>query len=229
MNAEHIKKIVDLHYETAEDPLLLSNLGNELKKQNLWPIEGETRSLANFIKEIAPELPIIADPEAKAYVVITPKGREKLAHIAFQRRHDHLLIKKLPRAILLAFCVRAKGEVWVKITAPYHYAIECPKPDESYVSVDEKFRIPGLYVDQNRNMTPTNQDLLVSNLKNWAKEHHVELHDLTADSSAPSQAPAQAVKSAANALERLYDAQPPTLRERLVVPVDIALSLSRMR
>jgi len=94
----------------------------------------------------------MADPDAKAFVVITPTGREDIARAAFERRHDLSLLKRLPRAVLLAFCANTKQPVRLRTTPPYRYSTDDPPPDDGYVLVDAELRTPGLFIDEALNL-----------------------------------------------------------------------------
>ena len=228
MTADELRTRVAQHYSASQEPLLLSNFGKELRLAGLWPKEEETRTLANVIRELAPELSIVADPDAKAFVVITPAGREDIAHAAFERRHDLLLLKRLPRAVLLAFCANTKQPVRLSATPPFRYSTNDPPPNDGYVLVDAELRTPGLFIDETLSLPPDDAQRLLSGLKEWARRHSIDLVKMASQPPPPPSSRRPPAKLSANALERLYEAQPQEWRDRLVVPVDIALALSRM-
>ncbi|MDO8410659.1 MAG: hypothetical protein Q7S93_11440 [Phenylobacterium sp.] len=223
MIADEIRKRVARHYKEPSDAMLLSALGKELVSAGLWPIEGERRPLAKVVEEVAPELIIRADPQVKAFVVIAPEGREDIVEAAFAKRRDDQLVKRLPRPILLAFCADTEKPVSVRTSPPYRYLVG-HHDENGAVLVEPEFRLPGTYIDDGRNLPPE----LLGKIKAWAEAHKLDLTALTNPSPPPTTKPQDNKPIGDNALERLHDAQPEDVRGRLVVPLDIALALSRL-
>lgn len=223
MIAEEIRRRVAQHYSEPGEALLLSALGKELVAASLWPIEGERRPLTKVVEEAVPELLVRADPQVKAFVIIAPEGREDLVEAAFAKRRDDQLVKRLPRPILLAFCADTDQPVSIRTSPPYKYRVG-PTDEGDLIPVEPEFRMPGLYIDESRNLPPE----LLGRIKAWAGAHKLDLTALTNPSPPPTNRRQDAKPSGANALERLHDAQPEEIRCRLVVPLDIALALSRL-
>jgi hypothetical protein len=223
MIAEEIRKRVARHYSESADALLLSKLGKDLVASGIWPIEGERRGLTEVIDKETPELLLRADPQVKAFIVIAPEGREDIVTAAFAKRRDDQLVKRLPRPILLAFCADTDRPVSIRTSPPYQYRIG-PSEEEGFVPVEPKFRMAGVYIDESRNLPPE----LLGKIKDWAESHKLDLTALINPSPPPKSTPQDAKPRGLNALQRLHDAQPEDVRGRLVVPLDIALSLSRL-
>ncbi|OMG60080.1 hypothetical protein [Brevundimonas sp. ZS04] len=229
MIVQEILQRVERHYATpGVGPLMLSSLGQDLRKHGLWPIENDKRSLAAFLSEEIGAVVLRSDPTATAYVVVVPKGQEALADKAFERRRGQQLLKRLPRALLLAFCVDTNAPVSVRLNpAPLRYVVgDLPDEVGEWAAVEANFRTPGLFVPEDRGLPVADADLLLAHLTAWADLHAVDLFEL-ASRPAREVAPPAVPELAANALERLYAAQAEALRDKLVVPVDIALLLSR--
>ena len=233
MNGNDLAERVRRHYLATDAPLLLSELGVELRNAGIWPVDGDKRPLAQALAESTPDVTILTAPDAKAFVVVTMKGEEDKAHKAFAARRRERLLRRLPRPVILAFCAKLEDDrpVFLRKTPPYRYS---PDPDsvEGWWPVEPEFRNPGLFVDANRSVGGNDADRIMQGIESWAAKHAVDLDALAATEAKPAShatAPvAEApVPAAANALERLCNAQPPELVRRLVVPMDIALLLSR--
>ena len=227
MTPEELRNRIAHHYENSDRPLLLSDFGKGLREAGLWPIEGETRSLAELIPILAPDVVVERDRAATAYVVVAPPGRRDIALAAIAQRRDLALLKRLPRAVLLAFCANTPGPVHLRIQPPYRYLTDSAEADENHILVDEEFRLPGIFIDEAKNLPPSQVKQLSERIRAWAERHQVDLEKFMQPSSAATASNFNE-KPAANALERLYQAQAQGLRERLTVPLDIALVLSRM-
>jgi hypothetical protein len=233
MNGEDLAERVRRHYQTTESPLLLADLGVELRNARIWPVDGDKRPLAHALAEIAPALTVLSDPGSKAFVVVTLKGEEDKAHRAFARRRRERLLRRLPRAMILAFCATLEegSAVYLCKTPPYRYS-SGPDPGAGWWPVEPEFRAPGLFIDFNRSVGAGNADRLMQGIEAWAERHGADLDALAAaEVRSPTRPPVPnadfPVPTVANALERLCNAQPPELAKRLVVPMDIALLLSR--
>lgn len=232
MTPEDIQSRVERHYASSDDVLLLSDLGEELRDAGLWPIEGEPRQLGEVVAALAPKVSLVRDPEAKAYVVVVPAGREDLAEKAIERRHKLLLIRKLPRSVLLAFCadVVDNAEVFLDTESPHKYVVGDRPEGQSFVLVEPEYRVPGLYVDDSRTLPIEEAERLTSGISAWAERHGLDVRKWIVSERAerPDREVSRRRPGTSSALERLLLAQSPEVAERLVVPVDIALALSRI-
>jgi hypothetical protein len=130
----------------------------------------------------------------------------------------------------LSFCIDVGPDqrIFLRKEPPHRYSLE-PHAGEEYWEVEPDVRLPGLFVDDNRELAESDIERLTSNISRWAARHQVDLEALTAGTvKAKSEATVPAPgRLAANALERLHNAQLPEMASRLVVPMDIALLLSR--
>lgn len=230
MAMDKIVAFVAEHYASSEKPLLLSQIGSALRASGEWPPEGEARSLAEIIAQDHPDLAVERDPTARAFAVVVPKGREDLALAAIQQRQDANLVRHLPKSLLLAFCVEAPpGEkVWFKNSVPYRYIIG-ESSDEAALLVDDEFRTPGLFVDAPQTLPKEEAADLGRRIRGWAERVGINADELMRrDRSDGRQQSVDPVRQdGRSALERLFAAQPADLRDRMVIPVDIAVYLSR--
>jgi len=203
----------------------------ELRAAGEWPIQGDKRTLGQALTEIAPGLTILQDPGSRAFLVVTLKGEEERAQKAFAVRRRERLLRRLPRSVILSFCADLGDQrVYLRKTPPHRYSTDA-NPVEEWWPVDPEFRSPGLFVDFDRSIGDGNADEFMQRIEAWAKRHGVDLDALAAAEAKvptrPRTTPDLPVLTGANALERLCYAQSPELIGRLVVPMDIALLLSR--
>ena len=235
MAIEDIEAKVASHYASSRDPFLLSDLGIWLRDAGLWPIEGETRTLADFIGSSGMDLELVRDPKAAAYVIVVPSALRPLAEAAIQHRRDVRFLAALPRSALLAFCVESEvnATVYLRRTPPFTYSVGFSNSDPAFVPVEEEFRIRGLYLRDIRSAPKDDLRRLSDNIHRWAERHRVSLEQFLhkekpeiVENSPPTAPPA--VGHLSNALERLFAAQPAELSAKLIVPIDIALTLSRI-
>jgi hypothetical protein len=110
-----LRKIVVEHYERDSSPLLLSDLGGLLRKQNLWPSgENEGKTLRKIIEDAHdPDLVIVRDRNSPAYVAVTTEAAKNVVEQYIERRSQSTSaipdLEALPRSVLLAFCVRPEN------------------------------------------------------------------------------------------------------------------------
>lgn len=233
MTKEDILDRIQKHYASSEDVLLLSDLGASLGLAGLWPIEGEDRPLSEVVQGLTPDVSLVRDPKSKAYVVIVPKGKEDLALRAIDRRHKIHFLRQLPRAVLLAFCVEAPAgsHVYLRLQPPYRYLIAAQPLGEGYMAVEDQFRTPGLFIDDPRSIAADDAERLSSKIQEWASTHSISFEEIKAIDRAERHETSDErpkTPSGVNALERLYSAQAAGVAEKMVVPADIAVTLSRM-
>ncbi|WP_454011471.1 hypothetical protein [Aquamicrobium terrae] len=237
---EEIKRRVISHYQTSNVPLLLSNFGKILRVEGIWPIEGEKRSLLELIESNRPEIGVIRDPKAKAFAIVVSQGNEAIAESAIAMRGDITFLENLPRPVILAFVVdKPDGKsIYLQTKPPFRYLVadQCP---EGSVIIDDEFRKPGSFVDRPRDLSDEDISALADGIRKWATKHELTLDifyekdNRKADGGAPTaRIPSPSGRTSfyrnTTALERLLAAQPDDIAARMVVPADIALTLSKM-
>lgn len=223
----NLRKIVAEHYEKDSSPLLLSHLGAILRKQDLWPCAGaEGRTLKEFIEATHdPDLFIVRDKNSPAYVAIATQATKGIVEQFIERRRQSTAaipdLEALPRAVLLAFCVRqpAGRPVFLRKSPPFRYVTEEPSSEDSdqFLRIDERYRRPGLKVDGAAELPASDRLDLQIKIAAWSKDNDVRLEDFYRLSA----------KKSGNALERLLAAQPPGVASRIMISGDIALKLSQ--
>lgn len=228
-----IRSAVLKHYSESDAALLLAELGNSLRKSGAWPPANGDRTLAQVIDDLAPEIKLVRDLATPAYIAVVPAGKEHLVTDAIERRRQVRFLMERPRSILLAFCLKVTDDVnvFVQTTSPFRYHIGEPSPMESFELIEASYRLPGLYIDDPRALPASDAQALSERIEAWAKRHNISFTKHKAQEKTPARTAVADVvgpKKGHNALERLYAAQPEGLGERIVMPFDIAVYLSRL-
>lgn len=228
-----IVQIVREHYQKPDTGiLLLSALGALLTKQGLWPTPNDKRPLLEITESI-PEISLVRDEEAASYIAIVLVGEEQRATDTICDRHKRYFLRGLPRALLLAFTLDvADGQVMsVRLGPPVRYQAG-PPMGEGVIAVDSDLRLPGLDISDLSLVEAANIQRLEACIRTWCERNRIDPGSLVRmrSKSAPThELPSPLVQPLhGNALERLYAAQQPDVAKLLIVPIDIALALSRM-
>jgi hypothetical protein len=231
MIEQKIQDLVTAHYRDPNNGvLMLSNIGARLSDENLWPTNDDNRSLKQILDEM-PGITVVRDADARSFIAIVPKGEEARAHAAIEERHKLFFLRGLHRTIILAFTLDlAEGlAMYLRLTPRPVYQATSDAPDPDFILVEEEFRIPGLTFERLSDLEDDVVAQLGANIRNWCDHHSISPETLRGRRIAPPRtketAPAPKLVSA---LERLYAAQPPELAAKIIVPMDIALTLSRM-
>lgn len=231
--ADAIRAAVTEFYAKSDGVLLLADLGNILRRTGTWPPTNESRTLGQIIDDMVPDIKLIRDPDVPAYIAVVPDGKEILATEAIEHKRRTRLLMAWPRSILLAFCLRVPVgvNVYVQTSPPFHYRIGEAANMEGFELVDAVFRLPGLYVSDFRTLPVSDAIALSKNVEGWANQHKIPPTKYRNQEKAPLPGPTTSVRLPMrdkNALERLYAAQADGLGERIVMPFDIAVFLSRI-
>jgi hypothetical protein len=230
MIEDEIASIVAEHYQQGEQRLLmLSNLGARLSKLGHWPLPpGDKRTLFDVV-EAVPKVSVVVDPESKSFIAVVPAGQEKLAHDAIAARRHLYFLRGLPRALLLAFTLDlAEGQkIFVQLAPRVSYIVGQDAGVADAIVVDPDLRLPGLDVDQLDAQALQSAEQLEGKIREWCARHQLEPQTL-ARKPRPAASTRQPATKPSSALERLYAAQEPDEAKRLSIPLDIALTLSRL-
>jgi hypothetical protein len=123
---EKIKAKVRAHYAATRAPLLLSNLGAEIEKEDAWPTDRGGRNLKQLILDTCvPDLEIARDKRSPAYIaVVTPDVRADVEAQIAQRLGENdvtpVRLEDVVKPVLLAFCINVENQpVYVKRTRPF--------------------------------------------------------------------------------------------------------------
>lgn len=231
--ARRLKDLVDQHYTADPDrPLLLSQLGGWLDKQDIWPESRNNRSLKQLIEQL-PELGlhILRDPKSPAFITVTPtqllpKVQEAIAKRSMNEK-TQVRLEEISWPVLLAFCIETQQgtPVYLSRTRPFRFlkAIPIDQP-ANWILVDEEYRRPGLRLDKLNTLRTDDRLALAASIQNWCVKHDLRVEQFFSqdqDGSPEMAGP--------NALDRLLAAQTPDVARKLVIPADIAQALARMK
>ncbi|HTK34949.1 MAG TPA: hypothetical protein VL358_06625 [Caulobacteraceae bacterium] len=223
--ATQVKALVLEHYKTAEVPLLLAALGTELRKRELWPPPGQQRTLASAIEGADDSLLIIRDPQTPTYMAVATLDTRSVVESAIAERSQKRFLSELARPILLAFCKEGDRKIFVRREPPFRYYVGEPPDVAECVEVSDDYRMPGLYVDDPAQIPGDVALELAKRVRAWAADNSLNIENFFSEQrEAPK---ATKAPSRATALERLLAAQPSGVASRMVVPLDIAVQLSR--
>jgi hypothetical protein len=121
-----VRRIVAEHYGKESSPLLLSELGSRLSKQDLWPpkqTDEKILSLRQYIEGARdPDLCIVRDRNSPAYVAVTTAAAKPIVEKWIERRGQTTAtvpdLEALPRSVLIAFCVPVDTGQCLSTTIP---------------------------------------------------------------------------------------------------------------
>lgn len=225
-------QMAETHYAKSDEPLYLASVGQALRNQLLWPIEGEKKSLKAWLETLKPDLSVLQDETRPARVaIVTPAKKEAVAQTLLGLRHSEL-VATLARPVLIAFCVRddENSPVYLTKRPPFRYTLAKPDDAGQYHVIPPEFRLPGLKLGAPAKMPASDVAKLGEKVQRWADANGVALTTLTkATAEATVAAPEEVAVGTMSALDRLIAAQRQDLRDHLVIPADIAALLSRQR
>lgn len=225
-------QLAETHYANSDEPLYLASVGQALRNQQVWPLEGDKRSLKAWLTTLEPELFVLQDEARPARVaIVTPEKRAIVERTLAGLRHSEL-VETLARPVLIAFCVRESEESPVYLTKrpPFRYTLAQPDDPDQYHVVPPKYRLPGLKLTSAAKMPASDVAALGEGIQHWADATGVALATLTkVTAEASLAAPEEVAIGTMSALDRLIAAQRQDLRDHLVIPGDIAALLSRQR
>jgi hypothetical protein len=231
---EKIKSKVKAHYAGTRVPLLLSNLGAEIEKEDLWPTDRGRRNLKQLIVDTCvPDLEIVRDKHSPAYIaVVTPDVRADVEAQIAQRLGANdvapVRLEDVVKPVLLAFCINVEDQpVYVKRTRPFRYEVGGVPADRTsdYIIVEPEYRRPGLRIDHPHLLAHNDRKDLENLIQRWATVHSVQMEQF----SRLGQEEKEVSEGGRTALDRLLAAQPSDVAQRIMIPADIAQILSRIR
>lgn len=241
MFAEDLTRLVKEHYEKGGNTLLLSDLGLLVAESKLRPDDGDRRSLRE-IAEAVPDLSLISDEDSNSYIIVVMKGDEARAEAALVERHQRRFLRRLPRALLLAFTLdMADGQKMAVQLQPKLVFQGGPEVAEGWIEIDADLRLPGMDVGSVQELDAKSVKELESRIRAWCDRRKIDPESLSRSPAGPRKAErlyrsthahysdSQPGGVTLTALERLYQAQEPEIARRMTIPIDIALVLTRMR
>ncbi len=224
---------VSKHYTTHDFPYYLAELGKLVRSEGIELPHGVRFN--DYLKiRFHGRLIVVQDADNPARIAIAPPEKEQSVLQQLSGQYLGTLddssvdYTRLPFALIAAFCkIPLPGsKVYFRITPPFHYQTNTQAPDESYIWIDDRFRLQSFEGKSVHDLSPSDKRQIFGQIKEWAKEKSLDLRDLYYDSS--TRAISSQKESEGNALKRLLNAQDPELRRRLRIPGDIAELLMRM-
>ena len=223
---EAIKKKVSEHYRmNADELLLLSELGNKLRVENQWPILGENRSLLTIAKEID-GVHVILDENMPTFVAIIPSEKEHDKEKIMTIWHSRCFLRGLPKALLDSFTKNLDQNQDIFFNAEPNPGYRAGgEVNGNEIIVDQDLRMPGIDAANISKISSQNVKKLEANIREWSERHHVILDELKLNYQDPKFSLSDRIGN--TALERLRNAQSNDVAKRFVIPIDIAVLLSR--
>lgn len=223
---------VEEHYATHGSPYYLAELGKLFRSEGIEIPHGVR--FKDYLKSrFHGRLVVVQDVDNPARIAIAPPEKEQDVLQRLSGQYQDTLddssvdYARLPFALIAAFCKvpLPGGHVYFHIESPFHYRTSANAPDDSYVRIDDRFRIRSFEGKSVHKLSPSEKQQIFQQIENWAKENSLDLRNLYYDSSMRSTTSQK--ESGDNALKRLLNAQDPELRRRLRIPGDIADLLMR--
>ena len=223
---------VEEHYATHDSPYYLAELGKVFRSKDIEIPHGVR--FKDYLKiQFQGRLVVVQDADNPERIAIAPPEKEYdvLQRLSGQYRDtpddSSVDYERLPIALIAAFCkVPLPGaHVYFHIKPPFHYRTSTNAPDDSYVPIEDRFRLQSFEGKSVRELSDKDEQQIFQQIEKWAKEKSLDLRDLYYDRNRRSTASPK--DSEGNALARLLNAQEPELRRRLRIPGDIADLLMR--
>lgn len=229
MIEDDIEALVKEHYKDPDaEILLLSNIGMKLTKQGLWPPANDKRTLFDAAQD-TPGVTPVRDHQARSFIPVVLEGDEPRAIKAIDAHKIRFVMRSYPRALLLAFTLEiADGQIMSLKLGPKITYQGGPTLEEGTLRVDDDLRLPGLDIFDLPSLSDDEIEKLATNIRAWCERHQVNQSDLVRTQTRKPEPAAVPAASNSSALERLYAAQLPEVAKKLIVPIDIALALSRL-
>lgn len=212
---EELVTVVERHYEATESPLLMSKFGqaNRELREQLVLLFG---NLGNAVRAVADRLEVVkhnglVGQEAIAPVERVWKVTEELAKRSSYKHLAATSFSLLPRPIQIAFCVKSDRDETIAVGAspPFRYVKLGPGqaiPD-GMLPLGDRYRHQGLRLEKASEAEMVD---LWASYSLWSAEVNFtpEGHLATVDSTS-------------NALTRLMNAQDPSLKSQIRIPLDV--------
>ena len=200
----------------------------KLTEHGLWPPANDKRTLYEAAKD-TPGINPVRDEGSSSFIAVVLEGDEQRAVRAIDARRHRLVLRSYPRALLLAFTLEiAEGQIMSLKLGPKITYQGGPDLEEGTLRVDDDFRLPGLDIFDLQSLRDEEVEQLDTNIKAWSERHGIDPASLVRTTGKKVEPVAMSSPSGSSALERLYAAQAPEVAKMLIMPIDIALALSRL-
>jgi len=227
---EQVLEMLREHYSAADAaPYWLARLGQWLSREGIAQNDGTPLSewASSALK---PEFVVVADPAEPARRAVVPHDKKEnvLREWADDRSESEDILRRFPRAILVAFHVRPEDpdkRVYVQMS-PARYQVAYEPPGVGWHEIEAKYR-PNeqVFFTSVGRLSPEERRGLRQRVLSWMAE--VELDESDLSRARRWKEEPQSTPPTVSALERLISAQPKELQRQIVVPADIALLLMK--
>ena len=227
---------VQKHYKNRQSPYYLAELGKFFRTQKIEVPVGVR--FKDFLKSrFDGSLLILQDPIVPAKIAIAPPEEQERVLQQLTGRYSEtpgdsgINVTRLPFALVAAFCIKSisHNQVYFRTVRPFRYVTGLAAPDDTYIEIDEEFRSTSLVAMSVHNLSPDEKQEIYRRIIQWASAKGVDLrtfyHETRVESVRNTSKPGAL---AANALQRLVEAQEPELRKRIQIPGDVAIALMRL-
>ncbi len=218
------------HYRRTHQPALLSSIGYDFSKQFGPFKQYYDVPLAKFIKtHLTDQLRFPEGRSAGPTAAVEPIKDEMVPTSEESTNYVQDILHKYPRSLVIAFCLKTSEntDVYFSTQAPYRYTeipAHDPAPGPNFRLIDSNLRIGKRSTD----LTSEDHALLRERISDWARSNGLEgvfQHAYARRIEHPLQL-SSASRATTTALDRLIQAQKSELRDKLMIPADIAELLS---
>ena len=119
--------------------------------------------------------------------------------------------------------------MYFRTVRPFRYAFGSSAPDDTYIAIDEVYRPSLLQGSLVQNHSAEDKREVYQHIEKWANDKGIDLESIRYNTKSVSFRPINKPDpSATNALQRLVEAQDADLRNKILIPGDIAVALMRL-
>lgn len=249
---DFIKNEILSNFNLNKKPVYLSTLGESFSKKFGSARHTLLMPLRDFIYNNVRGVEIISHPYVKQKVVIVPEGEVDLAQrfIGFPLSEEicpneggvkegkKVDINRVQNAILIAFQKKVDPgmSVYVKISRPVQFSVLEKNPDDKlFIEIRKDLLRPCYPQKKAHQLSGEEADRVRDSISEWVLENSINIEDIYFDgrggrrSSLVPERRQGSKNNIENALTRLFEAQSEDVRRSVVIPLDIAEFLSRVK
>lgn len=224
------------HYEKSRSPYYLAVLGEFLRSQQIDIPAGV--KLKDYVQDnFKDQLSIVQDRDMPAKIAVTlPDNQEHIRQQLVPRYlaatdNPAIDLDRLPFSLRVAFCIvpPVGTQVYFRTVGPFRYAFGSSAPDDTYIAIEDMYRPSGLRGSLVQNHSAEDKREVYQHIEKWANVKDIDLASIRYNTGSASFRPTNKLNpSATNALQRLVEAQDADLRNKILIPGDIAVALMRL-
>lgn len=226
-------------YNERNVPMYLSELGECFLKKFGSPRSILGRGLREFITEHVSGVKIYSDKIIKQKILVYP-SEANIETIKSQQDGDvdSIDISRVQNAVTIAFrkSVSDGKSVFIKIKRPINYIIEeSGKNISDYIEIEKEFMCSSVSQGKISEIPDVEASELKVKIEKWINKHGISVSDIyfnigRSDNIGARVSEAQGpFLTGESALARFCNLQQLELRRKIIIPLDIAEYLSRMK